>query len=171
MRHGRNWESVLHQMATGMLRLIILHWLWWTGRSEWPLLDSMTNAAFSLKNVVLWKLNYPLVMTTLSWLQCQKIMAPLLQQGLPKAGVVRSFPQAIVHGLLEYDIPHLYTEQLIMHLKMVLRYGPNKDDPTGVLLHATGKAMHLEVGYSGELLVAPISWLVMSWTLGSSTFG
>jgi len=101
-------------------------------------------------------------------------MAPLLQQGLPKAGVVQSFLQAVAHGLLEYgglDTPHLYTEHLIAHLHTVLWYSPNKDNPTGVLLHATGEAMHLEVGYSGELLVAPISWLVMSWTLGSSTFG
>jgi len=76
-------------------------------------------------------------------------MAPLLQQGLPKVGVVHSFPQVVVHGPLEYgglDTPHLYTEQLITHLHTVLQYGPDQDDPTGSLLHVMGKAMRLELG-------------------------
>jgi len=96
-------------------------------------------------------------------------MTPLLQQGLPKAGVIHTFPRALVHGPLQYgglDIPNLFTEQVIAHIHTILRYGPEKSDPMGHLLHTTGKAMRLEVGYSGELLMAPLvtnSWIKHVW--------
>ncbi len=135
---------------------------------------TQSDATFSLKNVVLRKLNYPLVTTTFSCQQCDQIMSPILQQGLPKAGVIRTFPRALVHGPLDYgglDIPHLYMEQMIAHIHTILRYGPDKDDPTGLLLHATGEAMRLELGYGGELLTAPLilaenvtnSWIKHVW--------
>jgi len=132
-------------------------------------------ALFSLKHMVLWKLQYPLATTTFSPQQCHQIMSPLLQQGLPKAGVICTFPRALAHGPLEYgglDIPNLYTEQLIVHVTTMLRYGPDLTDPTGTLLHANGEAMRLEVGYNGELLAAPLilannvtsSWIKHVWT-------
>jgi len=133
-----------------------------------------TDAIFSLKNVVFRQLCYPLVTTTFTRHQSQQIMAPILQQGLPKAGVVRTFPHVLVHGPLDYgglDIPHLFTKQMIAHVTTILRYGPDHQDPTGLLLHATGKAMRLEVGYKGELFAAPLqladnvtsSWLKHVW--------
>jgi len=73
--------------------------------------------------------------------------------------VIRTFPRALVHGPLEYgglEIPDLFTEQLIAHVTTILRYGPEVTDPTGILLHATGEAMRLEVGFNGELLAAPL---------------
>jgi len=73
--------------------------------------------------------------------------------------VVRTFPRALVHGPLEYgglDIPKLFTEQIIAHVMTILRYGPDQQDPMGFLLHATGEAMRLEIGYTGELLAAPL---------------
>jgi len=109
-----------------------------------------TDATFSLKNVVLQKLAYPLVTTTFTHQQCQQIMAPLLQQGLSQAGVIHTYPQALIHGPLQYgglDIPQLYTEQIIAHVQTVLRYSLDWEDPTGYLLHATGEAIWLEVGW------------------------
>jgi len=82
-----------------------------------------TDATFSLKNVVLHKLCYPLVTTTLSPQQCHQIMAPILQQGLPKAGDMCMFLLALAHGPLDYgdlEIPQLYTEQLIAHAHTIL---------------------------------------------------
>jgi len=120
---------------------------------------NVTDATFSLKNVVLRKLCYPLTTTTFTKQQCQQIMTPILIQGLPKAGVVRTFPRALVHGPLEYgrlNIPKLFTEQIIAHVMTILQYGPDQQDPTGFLLHATGEAMRLEIGYTGELLAAPL---------------
>jgi len=71
-------------------------------------------------------------------------MAPILQSGLPKASIVHTFPCALAHGPLDYgglEIPHLYTEQLNFHVQTLLRYGPDKTDPMGMLLHATGEAL------------------------------
>jgi len=86
-----------------------------------------TDATFSLKNVIFRKLHYPLVTTTFSRKQCEKIMLPILQQGPPQAGVIRTFPRALVlivaHGPMDYgglDIPHLFTEQIITHIHTIL---------------------------------------------------
>jgi len=133
-----------------------------------------TDATFSLKNVILQKLHYPLVATTFSCKQCNKIMSPILQQGLPQAGVIRTFPRALALGPMAYgglDIPHLFTEQIIAHIHTILRNGPTATDPTGILLHVTAGAMRLELGYSGELLAAPLvleanvtnSWIKHVW--------
>jgi len=100
-------------------------------------------------------------MMTFTKQQCNQIISPILQQGLPKAGVVCTFPQALAHGPLEYDrldIPQLFTEQLIVHVITILCYGPDKNDPTGSLLHATGMSMQLKVGYNGELLAALLTY-------------
>jgi len=132
------------------------------------------NAMFSLKNVVLRKLCYPLITTTFLQTQCKKIMSPLLQQGLACAGFNRNFPCDLAHGPLEYggvDLPHLYTEQLLAHVITVLHYGPDHQDPTGLLLHATGEAMRLKAGYNGKLLEIPLilednvtpSWIKHVW--------
>jgi len=67
--------------------------------------------------------------------------------------------QALVHGPLQYgglEIPHLYMEELVAHAHTILWCGLDKDNPTGHLLHVTGKVFQLEVGYSGELLTAPL---------------
>jgi len=53
----------------------------------------------------------------------------------------------------------------------ILQHEPNKQDPTGFLLHVTGKATQLEVGYNGKLLAAPLlladnataSWIKHMW--------
>jgi len=50
-------------------------------------------------------------------------MAPILQQGLPKAGDMCMFLLALAHGPLDYgdlEIPQLYTEQLIAHAHTIL---------------------------------------------------
>jgi len=86
-------------------------------------------------------------------------MAPLLQQGLARTGVVQTFPRALVHGPLHHgglDIPHLYMEQIVAHTRTILRYGLNKTDPTGFLIHMTAEAMQLEVGINGKLLAVPL---------------
>jgi len=106
--------------------------------------------------------------------ECKQIMLPILQQGLPKAGVIRTFPRVLAHSPLDYgglDIPHLFTEQIIAHIHTILCYGPVKDDPTSLLLHTTAEAMRLELGYSSKLLAAPLllgenvtnSWIKHMW--------
>jgi len=55
-------------------------------------------AEFGLRQVVLRKLEYPLVATTLTRTECNMIMNPILTAGLPAAGLTRTFPRAMVHG-------------------------------------------------------------------------
>jgi len=60
---------------------------------------------------------------------------------------------------------------MIAHMTTILCYGLDKQDPTGFLLHTTGKAMRLEVGYNGKLLAVPLiladnvtlSWIKHVW--------
>jgi len=83
----------------------------------------------------------------------------ILQQGLPAMGVVQNFPWALAHGQLDHqglNIPNLFTEQTIVaHIKTLLTYHDQPDDPTGILLWVTGKAFWLETGLTGPLFEAP----------------
>jgi len=161
----RNWET-----EVDYLLLVTLDWKVCMATLQLTLAE----ATFSLKHVIMRKLAYPLVTTTLSRHQCQQIMAPIIQQGLPKTGVIWTYPCTLAHGPVEYgglEIPHHFTEQLIAHMHTLLQYSQDKEDLTGFLLHATGKAMHLEMGYSRELMVAPLiladnithSWIKHMW--------
>ncbi len=109
-------------------------------------------ADYSIRQVLLPKLRYPLVATTFSEAQCQGIMQPVLQQGLPALGVNRNFPRAVAHGPVAYqglNLPNPHTEQLITHILTVLKYGNIPHDPTGSLIRACGELMRLEVGMHG----------------------
>jgi len=61
-------------------------------------------AEFGLRQVILRKLEYPLVATTFTQQECQKIMSPILTAGLPAAGMTRTFPQALVHGPWQWGV-------------------------------------------------------------------
>jgi len=130
--------------------------------------------AFSLKQVVLKKLAYPLVMTTFTDEECQVIMKPILAAGLPAMGVVRMAARAAVHGPLRYqglDIPNLYTEQMVACITTLLRYGLNAEDITGSLIRFNAEALRSELGMTGQVFEAPAalspgimdSWIKASW--------
>jgi len=55
-------------------------------------------AKFGLCQVILCKLEYPLVATNFIQTQCNDIMQPILSARLPLAGLACTFPRAIVHG-------------------------------------------------------------------------
>jgi len=82
--------------------------------------DKVTHSAaeFRMCQMIFWKLEYPLVAMTFTQQQCVEIMHPILAQGLPLAGFVRSFARAIVHGPWQWgglNILNLYMEQVIVH--------------------------------------------------------
>jgi len=111
-------------------------------------------ADFGIRQVLLPKLCYPLVATTFTESQCTEIMKPVLQQGLPLLGVNRNFPRAVAHGPTKYqglNLPNLHTEQLIAHITTMLKFGPLRDDPTGMLLRSCGELLRLEAGVNGPL--------------------
>jgi len=106
-------------------------------------------AKFGLQQVILWKLDYPLVMTTFTQKECHSIMSPILTAGLPAAGMIRTFPRAMVHGPWQWgglNIPNLFTEQTTKHIHTLLKFGGAFDDMMGSLLQSTCKAFRLKVG-------------------------
>jgi hypothetical protein len=56
------------------------------------------DAAYGLKVTVLKKIEYALPAVNLSKAQCHKLMRPILQAALPKAGYNRNFPKEVIHG-------------------------------------------------------------------------
>jgi len=83
---------------------------------------SQEAAEFSLRQVLLPKLHYPLIATNFSEKQCYEILEPALNQALPAMGINRNFPRAVAHGPVGQQglaIPNLFTEQLISHVTML----------------------------------------------------
>jgi len=79
-------------------------------------------AKFGLRQVILQKLEYPLVMTTFTQTECQAIMSPILTAGLLVAGLIRTFLRAMVHGPWQWgglNIPNLFTKQTTKHIHIV----------------------------------------------------
>jgi len=101
-------------------------------------------------------------------------MSPILVQGLPSAGFIQTFPQAVAHGPLKLcgiNIPNLFTEQILSHVHTLLKFSNQPQDLTGFLLWATGEIMRLELSWRGQLFEAPIilqdivteSWMKHTW--------
>jgi len=68
---------------------------------QWKMKNSQLGqweSNFSLWNVIMQKLVYPLPATTFTQKQCKAIMSPILAQGLPLASYICTFPHTLVHG-------------------------------------------------------------------------
>jgi len=131
-------------------------------------------ADFSLHNIVLKQLEYPLVMTMLMERECNAIMQPILGAGLPAMGIVQMMARTVVHGPLQYrglDIPNLYMEQLIACLQTLLQYGPQPEDVTDSLIQYMAEAFRLKMGVAGEVINALVAlapavtdlWIKACW--------
>ena len=80
---------------------------------------SRTDAWLALHSTVLKTLEYPLLALTLSEVDCNKIMAPILTGGLPKMGVSRSMARSLVYAPLKYqglELHNLYTMQGLVRI-------------------------------------------------------
>jgi len=138
---------------------------------------------FSLCNVILRKLVYPLPAIMFTEKECSLIMRPILQQGLLAMGVVCTFPRALAHRpFLSYqglNIPNSFTEQTITHIETLLKC---QDQPVSQTIQlgyfqASRKAMHLEMGLTDPLFEAPVllqdlimdSWMKHTW-LSAATY-
>jgi len=129
----------------------------WKKKMEKARLTHM-DALFSLCSSILRKMAYPLMVMTFTEQQCNELMKPILSVGLPKIGCIRSMPRAVVHGPLGkagLNIPNLYTKQAVTQVIMLLRYGSNSREQTGLLLRALAEAMQLETRLAGELMQTP----------------
>jgi len=73
----------------------------------------------SYKSVWLPKIFYCLPVTTFSDIQCHKIQSKILQTVLPKLGISRKFPLALVYGPKRFgglEFENIYAEQGIRHI-------------------------------------------------------
>jgi hypothetical protein len=135
---------------------------------------SHAEAWFSLQYCIMKSLEYPLMATSLSKEQCNRIMKPIRAAALPAMGINRHLTLSVVHGPQQYQgvgIPDLWTVQGILKLWLAMQHG---DAPTitGHQLRASMELHTIEIGLPGHLLqqnyqtygqLATISWLKHLW--------
>jgi hypothetical protein len=83
---------------------------------------------------------------------------PISLAGLPCSGIARTFPRALVYGLIEYQglgIPNLYINQGLSHIERILKYSHLDDDIPGQLIRASVEQLKLEIGCNGLTLSLP----------------
>jgi len=132
----------------------------------------------NLNCVLLKKLEYPLMATTLSRQECDQIMRPVLKVTLPAIGLNHHFPWKMVYGHNDHHglaLLHLYDTQGFRHLMAVLQFG-DMPSTTGQLLQHSYEALQLELGLPGEILQYPFAawkdmvtptWLTHTWQYAS----
>jgi len=87
---------------------------------------NQANAKFSLQQVLVPKLLYPLTTTNFLEEQFYTILKPILASALPAMGINQHFPQAVAHGPRSHqglEIPNLFTEQICAHITTLLQFG------------------------------------------------
>ena len=80
----------------------------------------------AMQSTIIRGLGYPLIATTLTETETERIFTPLRQAVLPQCGIVRTFPKVITHAPLKHqglDITSLYTSQYVQHLMTLLKFG------------------------------------------------
>jgi hypothetical protein len=135
---------------------------------------SPAEAWFSIQFCIMKSLEYPLMATSLSKAQCNRIMQPIRAAALPALGINRHLTMVVAHGPKRYQgvgIPDLWTVQGILKLWLALQHG---DAPTitGHQLRASMELHTIEIGLPGQLLhqdykkfgkLATNSWLKHLW--------
>ena len=107
----------------------------------------------AMQSTIIRGLEYPLVATTLTEAETDKIISPIRQAVLPQCGIVRTFPRAITSAPLKHQglaITSLYTSQYVQHIMTLLKFG-GKTTVTGNLLSQSLELLKLEIGISRPL--------------------
>ena len=107
----------------------------------------------AMQSTIIRSLEYPLVATTLTEIETEKIFAPIRQAALPQCGIVRTFPKAITHAPLKHqglDITSLHTSQYVQHIMTLLKFG-GTNTVTGKLIAQSLELLKLEIGISRPL--------------------
>jgi hypothetical protein len=109
-------------------------------------------AWFSLTSCIMKTLEYPLMATSLTQKQCDKIMQPILDAGLKALGISRTMNHDVVYGPRRYQgvgIPDLWILQGILKLWITLAHG-DADTITGNSLRAVLASHTIELGLPGS---------------------
>ena len=94
---------------------------------------TQVEAEFSLRQVLMPKLSYPLIATNFTEVQCQEIMKQALTSALPAMGINRHFPRVVAYGPCSHQgqpgHTNLFMEQLIAHIGTLLCFDHNRMIP------------------------------------------
>jgi hypothetical protein len=131
---------------------------------------------FSIQFCIMKSLKYPLMATSLSKTQCNRIMKPIQADGLPALGINRHLTLEVVYGPKRYQgvgITDLWTIRGILKFWVASQHG---DAPTitGHQLRASMELHTIEIRLPGQLFhqdykifgqLATNSWLQHLWEL------
>ena len=95
---------------------------------------------------------YSLPATTLSEVECTKIMAPMKKKILPKMRVVQTISNSVLFGPLRYQglgFLHLHTIQCTTHISMLMEFMGTATDTGNILTHSL-EALNMETGLDGN---------------------
>jgi hypothetical protein len=146
----------------------------WADTTRTSGLDRLSTWTF-FNTTLLKQLEYPLPATTLTEAQCDRILRPSRMALLPLLGINRNLPLVITYGPTKrggLQIPNIYTQHGIAHIKTLISYGQRSNDPTGKLLRACIEQHKLEVGLGQSLfshpykILSPIltkTWISHTW--------
>jgi len=111
------------------------------------------DAWIGIKTGILSTFRYPHAATQLTEKEWDYVCAPVFQMGLPKSGISRMFPRAVLFGPMDYqglDVVHPFHEQELEHLCILVQES-NDSTLTGGLLNKTFQDFRLELGLPGFL--------------------
>ena len=132
------------------------------------------DAWYAMNCTIMKTIEYPLMATTLSRAQLDTVMSPILTAALPKAGIQRHMPRAIVHGshnVQGHEVHHPAATQTIQHVQAIMRHGVRMT-MTGPLLRSLMEEHILEVGSSTPFWQLPYdkwgplctwTWMMHTW--------
>jgi hypothetical protein len=126
------------------------------------------------RTTILKTLEYPLPVTTLTRNQCNRITSIVAAAALPRCGIMRTFPRALLHAPIKYgglNIPDLYVEQGIQHIVRLIRYSKTQQHSTGILLRHSCEHFKVQMGCNGSIFRLPLilealatpGWVSHTW--------
>ena len=129
----------------------------WASKIRASPLDD-TTIWIALNRTIIPGLEYPLAATTLSEIQLNKVMSPILQTALPKSGFTRHFPRSVVYGPVATQglgVDNLFDYQFCRHVQDIVDQSW-RNTPTGNHILANLEAVKLEAGVFWHLFDNPI---------------
>jgi hypothetical protein len=133
-----------------------------------------SEAWYCLNTTIMKTIEYPLMATSISRKEMDKLMSPLLMTILPLAKVQRRLPRKLVYGTLEsrgLNIHDPYITQLIFHLQAILRQQyrrtPSRqlheENMDLIQLHVGSELPFWQVSFSQYGSLTPAGWMKQTW--------
>ena len=119
-----------------------------------------SDAWYCLLSTIMKILEYPLVATTFTRAQVDKLMSPLLRVVLNKCGIQKHIPHALLYGTLRergFALKDIYLLQLIFHLQAIMRH-EHRDTPSRDLFNENMELVQRYVGSRYPFWQLPFEW-------------